>query len=247
VTLKLSRMRKSLWEPAQYPLIYFVSLFLLGLSINLVSSEPLLPAVRGVLEWVPPLMVLIVLLLPAARRFFPWGRVEPDTRMFQARRCKGLIAFAVPGLGIATARKAIQYHAAFGDALEIVWLFCSDFSLANAELLAAEVSAARPAIEVALVRMSDAGFQDVETVQETIESTVYGALHELGWLESDVVIDFTGGTKTTTAGAILSGLPTSRRMEFVPAEKKNEVGYGTDAGDPREVRIDYRMRRIRNR
>jgi hypothetical protein len=246
VLSKLLRLRQGLWDARQSPVIYFVVLFFLGMSINLVSAEPWLPAVRRVMEWVPPLAVLLLLLTPAARRFWPWGTVEPNASVFEAGSCRGLVVFASPGPGIATARKAISYHTTAGKALEKVWIFCSDFSVANAETLAANVAEEWPDIEAGLVKMSDAGFQDVETVQEKIESIVYGCLREKGWLESDVVIDFTGGAKTTTAGAILAGLPAARRMEFVPAEKKNEAGYGLDAGNPREVQIDYRMRRIRS-
>lgn len=111
-----------------------------------------------------------------------------------------------------------------------------------------ELEAGRPALEAHLERMSDTAFQDVESVQERLESVVYGSLKERGWLDSHVILDFTGGTRTTTAGAILAGLPQSRRMELVPAERKDPDGRATDpsaAGNPREIRIDYRMKRVR--
>jgi len=249
---RLLKLRQTLFEPRHNPLLYFVAAYFLAISVNLASGEPWLPWAKAALEFGTPLVILLILLWPAAlRRLWPWGReVEPETTVYEARRCRGLVVLASVGLGIATAAKAVDFHADLGDTLQTVWMFCSDSSAAHADKLRLELAARHPALEIVIERMTDAAFLDVESVAERIESQVYGSLKAKAWLDPDIILDFTGGSKTTTAGAILAGLPQSRRMEFVPAERKDPDGRATDptaAGNPREIRIDYRMKRVQRR
>jgi hypothetical protein len=246
---KLLKLRQTLFEPRHNPLLYFAAAYFFAVSVNLASNEPWLPWAKWLLEIGTPLVMVAILLWPAAvRRLWPWGReVEPETTVHEARRCRGLVVLASPGPGIATAAKAVDFHSRLGDHLQTVWIFCSDSSGANADKLHHELVAAHPALEIVMERMSDAAFQDIESVEERMESEVYASLEARGWTESDVILDFTGGTKTTTAGAILAGLPQARRMEFVPAERRDAEGRVIDplaAGNPREIRIDYRMKRV---
>jgi hypothetical protein len=247
---KLLKLRRTLFDPNRNPLMYFVAAYFLAVSVNLFSSEPWLPWVKWGLEVGTPLVILVILLSPAAvRRLWPWGReVEPETTVYEARHCRGLVVLASPGPGIATAAKAVDFHSRLGDHLQTVWIFCSDSSGANADKLHRELADAHPALEIVMQRMTDAAFQDIESIEERIESEVYASLEARGWSDSDVILDFTGGTKTTTAGAILAGLPQARRMEFVPADRRDAEGRVIDplaAGNPREIRIDYRMKRVR--
>jgi hypothetical protein len=249
VKLRLERLQRTLWEPRQNPLIYFLAAFFFALSVNLISSEPWLPWVKRIVEWAPPLGILVLLLSPAVRRFWPWGAIDPATKVREARPCKGLVVFASQGPGIATAAKAVAYHLSLGDPLQALWIVCSHSSADNADRLRRDLALNHPDLETEVVTMTDDDFQDVEAVQQRLETEVYGSLHGRGWWEGDVVLDFTGGAKNTTAGAILAGLPANRRLEFVPAEKKNEEGRATGpeaAGNPREIRIDYRMKRLKD-
>lgn len=240
--------RTSLWDPRAKPWFYFLVFFLLGISVNLVSAMVTPSSVPWwLLVVAPPLLVLFLIWSPQFRAFVQRMNGEAIPSIFVgAKACKGLVVFASMGGGIATARAAVVYHR---TQLERVWLICSTQSKQNAESLkaglenAADELARIPKGVITLVEVSDAVFSDPESIRTCIESNVYDRLPD-GMEEDDVMIDFTGGLKTTSAGAFLAGLPFGRRLEVIDPKNVDLNGKGMDPGDTREIRISYRLKRV---
>jgi hypothetical protein len=92
-----------------------------------------------------------------------------------------------------------------------------------------------------LLHLSNREFDNPERVRKTIDQEVFENL-PTGMEASDVLIDITGGFKTTTAGAFLAGLPEGRRLQIVRPLTTDERGRGLKPGDPDEIAIDYRVK-----
>ena len=63
----------------------------------------------------------------------------------------------------------------------------------------------------------------------------------------EVIIDVTGGSKATSVGATFAGLPRGRRLELIPGKAFDERRRATEAGDPFEIRMDYKLKPLRRR
>jgi len=245
------RKLRSLWSAEGDPLIFFVTAFLVGISINLASNriEDFLKQ-----EKIPQLstaialgVVGIVLFAILVERWKARTQVV-YTHLQPAQKAKWLIALASTGKGIATAEAAIRYH---HSALEKIWLICSTggeiSSEAEAENLKQKFEQERilQPDQIQIVRLKNSQFEDPEAVKSEIEK-IYEALpYDLS--EKDVIIDITGGRKATTAGAFLAGLPEGRRIEIINPLEVDETGHGTKPGDPVEIVVDYSLKRVRPR
>jgi hypothetical protein len=241
------RIQRALWEGQQGPTIFLFTAYLLGISVNLVSDVA--GQLRGIAWWT------IFILGPALFLFVSsglWlrlftGRVETSVSTQAAEPRKGLVVFASPGDGIQTARKAIEHHL---PVLEKVWLVYSKGGPVSSEAAALDLkrdvvtsNLLRPDQIQELPMVVDA-FEDPEQVKELVENEVYGRLPD-GLTDNDVIIDITGGRKTTTAGAFLAGLPKGRRLEINAPAAMNIRGLGTRPGTPLEIFVDYKLRRVR--
>jgi hypothetical protein len=105
----------------------------------------------------------------------------------------------------------------------------------------------RPELSATLLlplAMADEDFLDAEAVRSLLEREVYASLPD-DLEEGDVMIDFTGGGKTTTAGALLAGLLPGRLLEVVPPKTTDPNQRGTEPGDPQLVDINYHLRKAR--
>ena len=89
-------------------------------------------------------------------------------------------------------------------------------------------------------------FEDPEQVKDAIEDKVYGEL-PAGMRPDDIVIDITGGRKTTTAGAFLAGLPRGRHLEYNSPSEINIRGQGVKPGIPIQISLDYELRKLKRR
>lgn len=179
----------------------------------------------------------------------PWVRrlwqIEPHAKMFVARPARGVVAFVSPGRGSETARRAVEFH---GASLERAWLVHSEASREAAEEIVRELSTTehlrRGVFE--LVALSDPEFGNPGVVSELVNREVFEALPD-GLSPEDVIVDVTGGLKGTTAGAFLAGLPRGRRLQYVQPAVRDDRGRGEAPGDPLEIEIDYKLKRLRSR
>ncbi len=141
-------------------------------------------------------------------------------------KARGLIAF-VSLSERAHLEKALDYHE---PQLEWVWLIATSETEAMAEEL-------RQAYE-------SAGFQikvqplahpfELLKIKEVVEH-IYATQLE-GLPETEVVADFTGGTKPMSAAMIFACLSPTRRLQYVPADYQDNKRVPRD---PVEYVIDY--------
>jgi hypothetical protein len=152
-----------------------------------------------------------------------------------------------PGKGSETAAGAIEYHS-HSPGFSRVWLVHSDTSKSSAEQLLEELSR-RPHLSretFCLLHLPDSQFDNPGLVHDLIERAVFRELPE-GMTEAEVIVDLTGGMKGTSAGAFLAGLPRGRRLEYVSPATRDSRGRGTRPGEPIEIGIDYKLKRLPSR
>ena len=248
------RLRDAVWDPRKGPLIFVLATYLLGTSINLFSNAVAARVQTWPLLWWifaigGPLAILLVTssLLERLLTRRPELRVA---KRYRARAARGLVVFASASeRGIETAEKAIEYHQ---PTLRKVWLISSTGGRYQSQPFASKLAARFRAdesfagVEIAELELPTPQFEDPEAIRTTIESNVYGDL-PADWSPGDVIIDITGGRKTTTAGAFLAALPEGRRLEINEPKTMDEEALGKEAGDPLEIEIDYQVRRIERR
>ena len=196
--------------------------------------------------WLLPLVLgALFIASPWLPKLWPRGRIEARARIYRAESCKGLVVLVSPGKGSESAAKAIEYHQA---TLARAWLVHSDTSREAATALLERLSQRVEFSQGTFcpLHLSDAEFDNPGLVQELIERKVFEQLPE-GIGESEVVVDITGGMKGTSAGAFLAGLPQGRRLEYVSPAATDTRGRGTRPGQPIEIGIDYKLKRVRSR
>lgn len=235
-----NRLRESFWDARQGPLTFFLVAYLFGLSVNLASAIPAIAAhalwfVIGV-----PAAIIGVILTPLFPRLWRPRGLEASSTVFKARKYKGVVVFASPGDGIGSAEAAIRYHTP-----QRAWCVHSDTSREAASQLKARLySEGLLADEqMTLLHLADGEFANPEAVKQVIELRVFGQIPDQ-LRDDDIVIDITGGQKTTSAGAFLAGLPRGRHIEVVRASVKDDRGRAVVAGDPFEVEISYKLKRL---
>jgi hypothetical protein len=237
-----SKFVESFWEPRKGPLVFFGVAYLFGISVNVASNH-----IQGRF-WTPvflygiPTCIAVFILSPWAVRFVGrlWRVAHVEgAHLKAARRHEGLVVFASKGLGIATARAAIEYHRP-----KHVWIYCSTTSDSDAHDLASEVvrNNLMPTEGIHLLALTDDDFADPEAVRARIESDVYAGLSDIDLAEGDVVIDFTGGKKETTAGALLAGLLPGRHLEVVRPSEVEKNMRGEQPGEILEIDLRYKLR-----
>jgi hypothetical protein len=222
--------------------------FLLGTSTNLLSAK--LTETEGVWWWLVVLgFPVLFFLFSGPLNRITLGRFRPSASTEPAEKRKGLVVLASPREGIQTAAKAIEFHR---PVLKQIWIVYSRGDLTSSEEAALKLrqdlireNGFKPD-QIREIPLSDEAFKDPEEVRSAIESEVYAKLPE-SLTESDVIIDITGGTKTTTAGALLAGLPEGRRLQFTPPADRNIRGQGISPRDPLEIEIDYKIKKVRRR
>lgn len=99
--------------------------------------------------------------------------------------------------------------------------------------------------QVRLVVLPVAEFSNPEKVREAIEE-IYAQLPE-DVEEKDIIIDITGGMKTTTAGAFLAALPPGRHLEVVSPAQVDKDGRGLTPETTIQITIDYSIKKVRRR
>lgn len=250
------RFREALFNPSANPFIFFVVAYLTGISVNLASNllqkelaERKASLIIAAITFGIPALVALLLLTP---KFFRWwlkGRLTTSAKVSNPRYHRGLIAIASAGVGIQTAEKAIKYHL---PALERAWLISSadgykpSDPLAKALKLQMERDLRLNPEVIKIVPLSLAEFDDPESVRNAIEKIYRDELPE-HFSEDDVIIDITGGKKTTTAGAFLAGLPPGRHLEVINSKRADDEGNVLAPADPIQIDIDFKVSRNKAR
>ena len=240
------RLRRGIVDPTSGPLVALLAAYALSLSANLASSllEPHSSAAFAIILGAPAIIVLAIL-LPRLARGLSREAATPFATFRRAAKHRWLIALASPPPGIDSAAAAIRYHL---PTLERVYLICSagaapDSCAAATALRDQFVAAALLRREqVILIELSRPDFEDLEAIRRTIEEIYSGRPEDVA--QEDIVIDITGGRKTTSAGALLAGLPRGRHLEVVTAEEFNAAGHVVKAGEPYQILVDYAVRRL---
>ena len=242
----LSRLREALIDQRRIPIVFVLGAFLSGIAVNDATAWVASRWPKLTPGWLALGVLGFLLLVLQSDWFFRlWRGAGPRSLVVRAGHCRGLVVFASMGGGIATAEAAIRWHAA---GLERVWILHSDLSRAAAEKLAngfRDEEGFR-SISFETVYLTNEDFDNPEEVRAVLDERVYGALGA-AMEDREVVIDFTGGTKTTTAGAFLAGLPEGRRMQVNRPAEKDDQGRGMLPGPPFEILIDYRLKRMRRK
>jgi CRISPR-associated protein (Cas_Cas02710) len=172
---------------------------------------------------------------------------------------KGLIVFMSLGLE-PPAKTAILHHWQEGNGrLEHCWLICGgDPSLQKAKELVDLLIADRlpqrifhfgtkyqyhnpedPQYPLSLVTDPNLA-NDPSHICQVIEAIYTSAEHSpfsLG--ESDIIIDYTGGTKSMTAGAILAGASPKRRLQYIISDYQDNKPVNSRV---MEVNISYQVK-----
>jgi hypothetical protein len=244
------RWRRALWDPYLNPLLFFAAAYALGISINLTAARLLAlkdPTLPRIFLFGGPALIALAILAPKILRRISRTEIDPTAQIVEpAQRHKWLVALASPGRGIETARFAIQHHIP-----ERVWVICSRGGTTPSEESALALkrdmvdNAGFRDDQVRLVVLPVAEFSNPEKVREAIEE-IYAQLPE-DVEEKDVIIDITGGMKTTTAGAFLAALPPGRHLEVVSPAQVDKDGRGLTPETTIQITIDYSIKKVRRR
>jgi hypothetical protein len=140
-------------------------------------------------------------------------------------RARGLIAF-VSLKQTDHLETALNYHS---QTLEKVWLLATEDAVSTAEELKKRYELNSRDIQI--VRLDNP--YDLQSVRAQVETLYRSGL--MGMPETDVIADFTGGTKPMTLGMIFACLSPTRRLEYVAAKYEDNkvsplhlVEYGID-------------------
>lgn len=190
--------------------------------------------------------------------FAQWGILGTETPDQTSTRpidhpSKGLIVIMSPKPD-SPAEAAIRYHWNQGQApnLEHCWIICTDTSLPFARpmkqaLLADGLDEHQthlyygsyelndPNQSGLSLTLSDQTTDDPDTILNLINA-IFADAQFKGLSESDIIIDFTGGTKPMSIGTVLACVSPSRRLEYFT--QTNPPGLV-------EVQVSYKIKPIR--
>ncbi len=132
---------------------------------------------------------------------------------------------------------AVKYHA---RKLEHLWLIASSRTSEMAETLKAEYRDEQKTgdVQTHIIVLTNDDIYSHEATEAQVER-IYSDLPE-GFAQDDVIADFTGGTKSMTAGMIMACLDADRPLEYVP-QKYRTASDGrpipAETGDPIHIGI----------
>lgn len=236
------------------PLLFAIVLYLIGITVNSLSDA--INNSTGLGSWqitgfgVVFLLIIFLLLDPitkyidyllarSARMTATIGE-KPDQQ-------KGLIVFSSPRGDPnkqAPAEAAIRYHL---STLQRCWIITGGKSSYTAaiELIKKLVNEGYNGNIFAIKQMQSADADNPMRVYEAIEE-VYKERPE-GLSEGDIIADYTGGTKSMTAGMVLACAPPLRKIQFLKPNEYDENGYILmDKGsNPKLVHISFDLKKIK--
>ena len=154
---------------------------------------------------------------------------------------RGLIVLASQGTGISSAERAIRHHHA-GGSLEHCWLVTggpeSERSAAGLveKLVGEGISMAR--LHPVSLKVPDA--DNPEAVYRAIDR-IYRDAAAKGLRDDDVIGDYTGGTKSMTAGMILACASPRRHLQFMKPHRYTPDGRADPEAGSDPVLVDIRF------
>jgi hypothetical protein len=156
---------------------------------------------------------------------------------------RGLIVLSSPGSRVTAAENAIKAHL---QKLEKCWIIAGPgsgpaqpTSRGNADRIKKQYEGIKPNAEFFVEPVDDE--HNPEKVFLAVQSIYYKA-RSLGLTESDVIADYTGGTKSMTAGMALacSAVP-GRDAEYMRAADLSEIGTATPKSEAEAIPIKLRF------
>ncbi len=238
------------------PIFFLIVIYLLGITTNNLSdalkpfAEPWQIGLAGTL-----LLILIMLLLDPIPKFVNYlirGHGSLVSEMGNPpQRHKGLIVSCSMGENI-SAEQAIRYHYRGLNnehrdvGLQKCWLITGGkASVEAAERLKERLIKDGVPNELFVdVPMTGDNADNPAQVYKIIEK-IYNDL-PTGFEESDIIADYTGGTKSMTAGMILAcSLPQRKLQVLKPRKYKDDGTAERSAGsDPRFIDIRFKLKQI---
>ena len=198
---------------------------------------------------------VIILLIDPIPKFIDYlirgrGALSSDLGTLPKRH-KGLIVLCSIGENI-SAEQAIRYHyKGLSDehpdaVLKQCWMLTGGEASFNAaqKLISKLVSSYFSNDIFKVVRMSGDDADNPAKVYETVEG-IFQSLPE-GFDDSDVIADYTGGTKSMTAGLVLACALPSRELQVLKPRKYKDDGTADRSvgSDPRSVDISFKLKQV---
>jgi len=249
-----------LFTAEKAPLLFFFTLYIAGISVGSLG--------QALQRWFPPwqigltgtfaLLVFIFVFDPTSK-FINYvissGRGTIRTETGGApKRHKGLIVLCSIGQNI-SADNAIRYHykGLEDEEEEPVLQKCWMLTCGKASCDAAKQLIAKLLIEH---NIPHSLFEIMEMPGEYADnpSEFYGKVEEIfrslpkGFEEEDIISDYTGGTKSMTAGLMLACALPSRNLQVLKPNKYKDDGTAdrTEGSKPIYVEISFKVKEISN-
>lgn len=166
--------------------------------------------------------------------------------------CKGLIVIMSPKYN-SPAEVAIRYHMQYlqPSILRHCWIICTDKALPHAKEMHQNLISSGctqnldfhyGAYEVPNSKSTDAPYplvvtddkaNDPDSILQLVNSIYIDALEQYKLNESDLIVDFTGGTKPLGVGAFLACTSPDRRLQYITQ---------TDPPQVIEIKISYKLK-----
>lgn len=211
-------------------------------------------------------VIVIMVYLTNLSRWFGGRPVEIQPAPLKAT-FRALIVIASPGPGISSARGAIEHHWNEGKGnLEHCWIICGgEKSLESARAMIGDLpdtvlSIDKPDIEYVLadksvsrrkLRVSLRNLEPPETDNPNatfrLVNSIYEEAERTGIPSEDVIADYTGGTKSMTAGMVLACANPDRLLAFMKPADYLDDGRA-DLAKPSiatDVKVNFQVKTVR--
>lgn len=156
---------------------------------------------------------------------------------------KGLIALSSPGSRITAAENAIKAH--LGN-LQHCWIItgpdipgAKPTSQENAEDIARRYQALNPTMVFHIKPLDD---EHNPKMAFHLVQSIYHEAFAHGLMEQDVAADYTGGTKSMTAGMVLAcSVSEERNAQYMKPRQVEPTGIATPAAEAVPILVDLRF------
>ena len=257
-------MRKAIekiFEARKAPLIFLLGIYIVGITTGSLAealkavAKPWLLSLAGTI-----VLLLLVILIDPEHSFLRWIRrnirATPESEPEQKpARYPGLIVCASVGMGISSAETAIRYHwkgvnNEFSEPLlKYCWIITGgeDSKKEAQNLMSKLISDDFPSyIFRPMIELSAEDADNPEAVYNAINK-IYDEILDIDLSESDIIADYTGGTKSMTSGMILACALPGRKLQFMkPKEYDSDGRANRSAGSvPVLVDINFKLKPLK--
>jgi|GEM_PF-2335455 len=251
------RRRSSLdrLQDTKQPLLFVFFTYVLGVAVG--SAQTVLESWFGAgkVALFGAGVILLLLLMEVPRWLIQWVQTTAQRSTLDVEKLvlnppghRGLIAVASVGGGISSAQQSIEYHLSKGT-LEKCWIFTGGN---ESERRAREMvsNLVRNGVNPNLfeyVKLTAEEADNPDVICERVEA-IFESLPE-GWREDEIAADYTGGTKSMTAGIVLACAKPGRHLQFMRPREYDQEGRAVyeKGSDPVLVDINYKVRPVGRR